>query len=388
MLETEYVRNCNCNYERIHLEQKPEDNRYQYCILNRGGIRYLLPGGLRYINGEAYLYYDISSTQNVWQLFAERSIGRDWFKDFLWGVKQMQRELDRFLLEEQSIIWSPQQVFQDLEKNDFFFLYIPYYKGENGLSEFMDYLVEHVDYSDEFFVEFVYAAYEQIKTVGLEYLRKQIHEDWLAMERKQKAEKEVTIVQNAEANETTSQTSKNEEEIVSKRNVRFFWEGRRKKAREKEDYREKMRQRLLGAEQYAVCETSVYEGNDREDVREEFQEECAFPEEEYGKTIYIEETVTRAEPGLYRSDGELVVKLEQFPFVIGKKKDVVDGVIDEPSISRMHARFEEEDGKIYITDLNSTNGTCKNGIMLSPNRKIEVFAEDEIWFGRLQFIYR
>lgn len=42
-LETEYVRNLNCNYERMALEEKPKESRYQYCILNRGGIRFLLP---------------------------------------------------------------------------------------------------------------------------------------------------------------------------------------------------------------------------------------------------------------------------------------------------------------------------------------------------------
>lgn len=85
MLATEYLRNCNCNYERFHLEEKPQEKRYQYCILSRGGIRHLLPTSLRYIDGEAYLYYDISSTQNVEQLFSQRSIKREWMKDFLWG---------------------------------------------------------------------------------------------------------------------------------------------------------------------------------------------------------------------------------------------------------------------------------------------------------------
>lgn len=59
MIQTEYIRNLNCNYERLLLEEKPEDNRYQYCILTRGGIRGVLPCSLRYINGASYLYYDI-----------------------------------------------------------------------------------------------------------------------------------------------------------------------------------------------------------------------------------------------------------------------------------------------------------------------------------------
>ncbi len=50
MLETEFIRSLQNNYERIHLPQRPDEQRYQYCILTRGGIRGLLPCSLRYIN--------------------------------------------------------------------------------------------------------------------------------------------------------------------------------------------------------------------------------------------------------------------------------------------------------------------------------------------------
>ena len=132
MLTAEYVRNYNCNYERITLEQKPEEKRYQYCILNRGGIRYLLPCSLRYIDNNAYLYYDISSTQSVEQLYINRSIDRRWIKDFLWSMERIHREMDRFLLDNSHLLWYPEQIYQDLERREFFFLYVPYYQGETG----------------------------------------------------------------------------------------------------------------------------------------------------------------------------------------------------------------------------------------------------------------
>lgn len=89
MLQTEYIKNLNCNYERILLDRLPDENRYQYCIIGRGGIKGLLPSSLRYINGLAYLYYDITSTQNVVQLYAGRNITRSWVKDFLWSMNQV-----------------------------------------------------------------------------------------------------------------------------------------------------------------------------------------------------------------------------------------------------------------------------------------------------------
>lgn len=125
ILETEFVRNLNCNYERVLLGEKPEENRYQYCILNRGGIRFLLPCSLRYINGDAFLYYDISSKQNMTQLFEGHTIKRDWMKDFLWGMQRMQQELGRYLLEDNNVIWSPEHIYQDLEKMIFILCIFP-----------------------------------------------------------------------------------------------------------------------------------------------------------------------------------------------------------------------------------------------------------------------
>lgn len=132
ILETEYIRNLNCNYARVRLDGKPQENRYQYCILNRGGIRFLLPCSLRYIDGDAFLYYDISSTQSIVQLFEGKVIGRDWMRDFLWGMDRMRQELSRYLLEDRNVIWSPRHIYQDLEKNDFFFMYVPYCERDSG----------------------------------------------------------------------------------------------------------------------------------------------------------------------------------------------------------------------------------------------------------------
>lgn len=388
MFSTEYVRNCNCNYIRIGLENKPEEKRYQYCILNRGGIRHLLSGGLRYINGEAYLYYDISSTQNVGQLFETKTIRRSWMKDFLWGIKQMLGELDRFLLEEQCILWNPKFLFQDLEKNDFFFLYVPYYKEDTGLMDFMNFLVERIDYEDEELVDFVYAVYEQVRVNGQEYLRRHIHEAWEELERKELEAKHAVEIK-AEEVQTICQQEREvavkEEAQVSKRGI-SLWTGRRKKQKQKEDYRERMRDKLLGMKPLVVCEETVYnEGHKNIEERQIFKENES---EEYGKTIYIEESPSGKEPGLYKPDGELVILVTKFPFVIGKKKEEVSLAINDYSVSRIHARITEEEGIYYIEDLNSTNGTFKNGLRLQPYERRKLEREDEVKFGKTEYLYR
>ena len=89
----------------------------------RGEIGGLLPCSLRYIDGSAYLYYDITSRQNISHLYSNRCITREWLTDFVWSLKRIQQELQRFLLDIRNILWYPEQIFQDLESNIFSFVY-------------------------------------------------------------------------------------------------------------------------------------------------------------------------------------------------------------------------------------------------------------------------
>ena len=34
-MKAEYVRNLNCNYQRLEPGEQPDEKRYQYCIMER-----------------------------------------------------------------------------------------------------------------------------------------------------------------------------------------------------------------------------------------------------------------------------------------------------------------------------------------------------------------
>lgn len=381
MLQTEYVRNMNCNYERIRLEHTPQEKRYQYCVLERGGIRFLLPCSLRYINGEAFLYYDISSTQSLQKLYVNRKIGKEWMQHFLWGMQQLRLELDRYLLEEQNVIRSPDQVFQDLEGDNFYFLYIPYYEGENGFERLLDFWVEHVDYEDEALVEFVYGAYEKYRDAGEAYLNKQIYEDFENLQAQAQVQ-HVQQLQQPALQEQQAQKGeeerKNEDEKNAVRRMFALPKQILRKQREKQNlYREEIRARVNG---YAVAEDVVYQKTPETELQVQ-------AEEAFGRTTYIEESMSKRH-GLYRKNGELAVCLDKLPVCIGKKKEEADLVLSDISVSRLHARILEQEGNLFLEDLNSTNGTYKNGLRLQPYEKRQLENGDEIRIGRLEYIYR
>lgn len=365
MLQTEYVRSLQSNYAKLHLEQKPEEQRYQYCILSRGGIKGLLSCSLRYINGEAYLYYDITSKQSVAQLFGRKCIDRQWVKDFLWSMDMVRQELGRFLLDDRNLIWYPEQIYQDLEKREFSFLYIPYYDGERSFAKLLDFWIEHIDYEDDLLVECVYKMYEQYEQSGENYLDGAIYEDAKILDREDESSSEPAMqscaVEEAEA-------EKCEED--SKKGIRYLFEGRKRKNKEaRENYHQNMAMEMAG---YAVAEDTIYDT------------------EEYGRTIYIEETPSNEDRihRLMTLDGRLLAQIDKPALVLGKKKDEVDVVLEGSFISRMHARIIKDKNDIYIEDLNSTNGTYRNGFRLLPYEKKKLEEGDELKFGKLILIYR
>ncbi len=374
MLQTEYVRSLHCNYERVLLEGTPEEKRYQYCILSRGGIKGLLPCSLRYINGMSYLYFDITSRQNVAQLFQKRCISRGWIKDFLWSVSQIRMELGRFLLDEQNLLWYPEQIFQDLESNIFAFLYIPYYEGESSFGRLLDFLVERMDYEDEDLVECVYKMYQQYDISGDVYLQTQIFEDAKMLDRPigEKAEQppQAHILPAKEA-DPQGENAKNVQEQSEKKGFWHLLEGKKKKEKEfRREYEQNMELAMSG---YKVAEDGAY-----------------HEEEDYGKTVLIEEAPRRPikKHRLYAADGRLLAQADQFPFAIGKKKEEVDLVLEDVSISRIHARIIKEGEEVYLEDLNSTNGTFKNGLRLQPYEKRKLEEGDEICCGKVELVYR
>ena len=118
-------------------------------------------------------------------------------------------------------------------------------------------------------------------------------------------------------------------------------------------------------------------------------EDTPYEEEEWGKTIYIEEDSGQKERThrLCTSDGKMIMQLDRPSITIGKKKEEADLVLEEVSVSRIHARIIKEQNDFYLEDLNSTNGTYKNGLRMQPYEKRKLEEGDEIRFGKKEFVF-
>lgn len=65
---------------------------------------------------------------------------------------------------------------------------------------------------------------------------------------------------------------------------------------------------------------------------------------------------------LHNENNNHTITINKAIFTIGKKASAVDGAISySENISRTHCKIESQNGRYYIEDLNSTNGTYING---------------------------
>ncbi len=63
------------------------------------------------------------------------------------------------------------------------------------------------------------------------------------------------------------------------------------------------------------------------------------------------------------------IRLSHFPFRIGRQ-DGLSMVLDHNGISRLHAEIDQDGGQLYVTDLNSTNGTYVNRKLITGRATI------------------
>ncbi|MBC5815260.1 MAG: FHA domain-containing protein [Candidatus Eremiobacteraeota bacterium] len=74
------------------------------------------------------------------------------------------------------------------------------------------------------------------------------------------------------------------------------------------------------------------------------------------------------------------------PLVVGRATDA-DLLVMDPEVSRRHARFESDGAVVFITDLQSSNGTTLNGqpiresIELRPGDRIDVGSARIVFLG-------
>lgn len=412
MLDVKYYKDYRHNYLIIKDNGSLSQNVYQQRMITENKIKGLLPTSEKHVNGELFLYYEITSKQSLQSSFDGKDININHLKKIFIQLKVVNDTLQKYLLDGSCLVLSPQYIFQNVETEELFFLYYP--DPEVGtLTELMDFLIARVDDED---MEAVEAVYKIADLVHREQFVLDEILKWFEDEQEEKviAEKPDIYIENEfeSINEENSSSKPCDDKRVIKIlpaigfaaiaagvlvYIMCFYQL---------SYRETI-YLILGWGFVAAVLLSAAVWYFKPKVRElQRKEPLRFQEdagnlmktyevdkkvllEDVGNTVFIPWT-ENCENKLYSMDrkNKCHIDLRKLPLTVGKLAGAVDMVIDEQSISRMHVRFTKAGSRICITDLNSTNGTFRNGMRLEPNASEIIEPGDEIRLGKLKFIYR
>lgn len=87
------------------------------------------------------------------------------------------------------------------------------------------------------------------------------------------------------------------------------------------------------------------------------------------------------------NDALPVIRLDDDDILIGKQANSADAVIPEKTVSRIHARIVRKNGKYYISDLGSRNGTSVDGEQLAGGHEIELKNGAHVTFAACSYVF-
>ncbi len=449
MGSVKYYKDLKHNYLIIK-DRVKETGSYQHKMLTANRMKYFLACKIRYVDEESHFYYEISSKQNLPCLFDKSQMDYGQIRRLFECMREALAELENYLLDSRCLVLQPEYIFGNPETKEYFFLYYPYYMENETEALYMplaEFLVEKTDHTQDEATAVVYKIYEmaQDKEFILSVLL-----DLFVEEVPERREREDEIIDMAE--EPESPVIKNadfpiypKEPDVEERapkqlaaagilafmcmvsaagvfSLQYFYV---LSAEEmllsiagcivlvimtaalllylifnicgKKRYRSGKQENADTADTACVADfypepIAVDAVIPRRELKESVRKiKSADTEEiEYGNTVFLEDAVCKTEHKLYGTNkgNKYHIDLVHLPCTVGKMAGSVDVVIKDSTISRIHARFTRKEEGICVTDMNSTNGTFKNGLRLEPNETVLIEQGDELRFGRMTFCYR
>lgn len=354
-----FKREKDKNY--LIFEEDLLEENYKYKMLAFHKIKWLLECKVYHIDDKTRMQYNISSKQSLYRICEKKNLDREKFQKVLLAVQGVIHEISRYFLNIDELYFDPEHIYADMESFEVYFCYYPHKKETLAYEEFhrlCEYLINHLDYEDKKLIEQGYALYR---------CTLQEHYDIVKSIKNIMNEKDISQpeieenIKEQEREQTEEMEWKTASKIAEQGMIASFF------------------QRFKGE--------SAGGKQQKEERYESVVEDEEEGEETYGHTMLLKEVKDKPVHYLVAlsEEGYQDFAITKFPYVIGKGKEWADGVIPHSLVSRIHAQLEEEDGEIFITDLNSTNGTGVNDIPLEANETVQLKSGDIVNFSEVYY---
>ena len=447
-----FKKDINKSYMVIEKVREYSETDFPVRMIEKNEIPGLLKMSFENLNGQYNFLYDISSKQAFSKLYETKKVSFEQIRNLLFSLKGVLRALEEYLLDADNIILKQECIFLDPEGKQIEYCYYPYYNGDLVLElrELFQKMLSLINYEDEKAVRLVYELQgelqrenftidnileicQRIESPEAVKIRKVIPEEEPLARIGKYPERNVLL---APSGKMTGQKDEQSSPFlpgpVSSESMAI--EPKALKA-EETSVLEKVRAYFKGKNFFEILD-DINSGEILEKIRQTRKvkekppaldpknartpPEAFLPPkknpaprpaieyvslEEHGKNLLAEEsrymagnsegTVLLNRTG--RENHKLIGRkgqegnrlvIRSFPFTIGKLESSSDAVLSESTISRIHARIYEQEGDVFLEDLNSTNGTFLNDSRLPAYQKTPLKEGDLLRFAEEEFCFR
>lgn len=343
---------------------------FEMEYLNRRTIRRNLPLEIAVQGGVTEFWYRLTGCVSLRTMLELKLFGEAELTSLMKEVYLFSKELERNMLNPLGVLLNLDAIFYKEGKN-FLFCYHPSMEEELkvGLLSIVEELLTLADYKNQNMVKQLYFIYECLNQENPNYEELQCcpQEVLQETEAPKVCEGSITIEECFES-----------EEVIMESEPKFY----QLILREKERVEEKIKIILEGLRRKTKKKWEIYTDLKPVIIRPETTTESptvflGTQEKTGGVYCLMEEGETE--------DKRILLKKENI--ILGKNSDTADEIIEDESVSRLHAFITKEEGNYYLEDLNSLNGTFLNGVRLAYKEKVCLKENDMIGIGRKTFCF-
>ncbi len=409
-MEVTYRKNLNRSYMCVETQDQVLEE-YELQMMQHCRIPELLRVWEAASDRSVRYLYDISGKQQIADYLSGPKLGSELLQKFLFSIQKVCASLPEYLLRESGICLDLSFIYINLENGSIQFTYLPFYEKNfpEAFRDCMEQLLRKIDHQDHLAVELGYQIY-QLCVQDRADIRK-ILESVLKEPYSINEEEEIIWERNQKEKENRVDRAE-KEEIQEKHNLKPEPE----KGKNHGGWKNKLFT-VVGKYMPLLSKISNYLFNGTKEERH-----CPWKKKNFGikdKMWLHKKTATREieNPIQVKSmeesvsvvhPTEILTVQENMPlgkleyqginkcedifvegesFLLGKNQEQVDGVILADGVSRLHARIIRQEGRYFIEDLNSTNGTFLNDVELEYHQPQELNRNDRVRFGVEEYMF-
>lgn len=436
-----YVQDGGRNY----LKSEPVGEvDYIVGMFAHNDIPAFVPVSFKSLNLENYFCYNMNGLIPINQSFEMNKLTTDRIEAFLRSIIKAAKSMEEFLLPFDRLITDEAYIYESLGKKDEFHWIYGIESGNAKFTRLFERLLDRVDYKDDSAVKMIYSLYQAAKesegmqgvsTGGsLQRIREKAEEilsaphmsldmrgrELIRAENERNSIKRLKGIETgtgdkacskeiegadsmarryrAEAESKKSRSQRVDLEDTPKAKISLF---KQRQNEEKSDKTMFVKSKLKKVWDYLNADIgskpeklvdlqAVGENEISYNVREVKQPKIEASDNAGEATTLL--TGAMISNGIYclkpEDTNEDNILLTEFPFFIGKSGDKTHHTIEDSTVSRFHARIDREEEELWLTDLNSTNGTFLNGIRLMPFGRMRVNKGDSIVISRKRYEFK